>query len=88
MQSVVLYGRADCEYSAAAKELLRERGVAFDEIDVASDPRKMTEMLRRAAGQHTTPQIFIDGRHIGGYDDLRQLADWGGLEAATGGAAP
>ncbi|HET6150838.1 MAG TPA: glutaredoxin 3 [Polyangia bacterium] len=88
MRSVVLYGRADCEYSAAARELLREQGIAFKEIDVDLEPQKMAEMLRRAAGRHTTPQIFIDGRHIGGYDDLRRLADRGGLDDAAGTSAP
>ena len=83
MQSVVLYGREDCEYSAAARDLLEQHGIGFDEIDVATDPKKMSEMLRRAGGRHTTPQIFIDGRHIGGCDELRRLADQGGLDNAA-----
>lgn len=87
MHSVVLYGREDCEYSAAAKDLLQQHGIAFDEIDVATDPHKMSEMIRRAGGRHTTPQIFIDGRHIGGCDELRRLADQGGLDSATGATA-
>ena len=87
MQSVVLYGRDDCEYSAAARELLEQHGIRFDEIDVASDPKKMSEMLRRSGGRHTTPQIFIDGRHIGGCDELRRLAAQGGLDDAAGAPA-
>jgi glutaredoxin 3 len=88
MQSVVVYGRVDCEYSAAAKELLREQGISFNEIDVAADAQKMTEMIRRTGGRRTTPQIFIDGRHVGGYDDLRNLVDWGGLQNAFNASAP
>ena len=84
MLSVIVYGREDCEYSEAAKELLRERDVAFKEIDVASSPANMAEMIRRSGGHQTTPQIFINGRHIGGADDLRRFADGGGLDHATG----
>jgi glutaredoxin 3 len=83
MQSVVVYGRKDCEYSVAAKELLRRHGVAFKEIEVDGDADRLSEMIRRAGGRHTTPQIFIEGRHVGGYDDLRSLADQGGLDGSA-----
>jgi glutaredoxin 3 len=88
MKSVVLYGREDCEFSAAAKELLREHGISFSEIDVGAEPGKLAEMIRRANGQRTTPQIFIDGRSIGGHDELRRLADQGGLDAGKDAPAP
>ena len=88
MQSVVLYGKKDCEYSVAAKELLRAHGVAFKEIEVDDDSTQREEMIRRAGGRHTTPQIFIEGRHVGGYEDLRRLADQGGLDAAAGAPTP
>jgi glutaredoxin 3 len=81
MASVILYGRDDCEYSNAAKELLFKHGIYFEEIDIEHQYGKREEMIRRAGGRFTTPQIFIDGLHIGGADDLRQLASQGRLDA-------
>ena len=80
MNGVVLYGRQDCEYSAAAKAVLHQHAISFKEIDVGAEPSKVAEMIRLANGRDTTPQVFIDGRHVGGYDELRQLADQGGLD--------
>ena len=81
MAVVLLYGRQDCAYSRAAKEMLRERRVEFREVEVDRDPDKMEEMIRRAGGRTTTPQIFVDGRHVGGADDLARMADRGQLDA-------
>ena len=81
MASVILYGRDDCEYSNVAKQLLFDHGIYFDEIDIDHQYGKREEMIRRSGGRFTTPQIFIDGLHVGGADDLRRLADQGRLDA-------
>ena len=79
MNDVVVYAKHYCPYCARAKSLLRDKGVAFKEIEVAFDPDLQSEMIARS-GRRTVPQIFIDGRHIGGYDDLSALNKSGALD--------
>ncbi|MDR4307306.1 glutaredoxin 3 [Chelatococcus sambhunathii] len=80
MPSITIYTRSDCPYCHMAKDLLRRKGVAFDEIDVGREPERRAEMIERAGGRMTVPQIFIDGRHVGGCDDLHALDRAGGLD--------
>ncbi len=80
MPDVVLYTTMMCPYCYRAKQLLDEKGVAYQEIDVGMDPAKRREMTARAGGRGTVPQIFIDGRHIGGSDDLYALEYDGKLD--------
>jgi glutaredoxin 3 len=81
MVEVVIYTRAYCSYCTWAKELLRRKGVAFDEIDVTGHNDRRAEMIRRANGQTTTPQIFIGSTHVGGCDELYALDRAGRLDA-------
>lgn len=80
MARVEIYTTPTCPYCIAAKKLLAEKGAAFDEISVAGDPAGRRAMSERAGGRTTVPQIFIDGRHIGGCDDLHALDGKGGLD--------
>jgi glutaredoxin 3 len=80
MPSITIYTKSWCPYCAAAKKLLEEKGVAFTEIDIEAKPEKRAEMIQRAGGRTTVPQIFIEGRHVGGCDDLYALDDNGQLE--------
>jgi glutaredoxin 3 len=80
MALVEIYTSPFCGYCHRAKQLLRQKGVAFTEIDVMADPAKREEMTARARGGRTVPQIFIDRRHIGGCDDLYALDRQGGLD--------
>lgn len=73
MKTVEIYTTPFCPYCHAAKGLLRKKGVDFTEIDVSGDPRLRMAMTERAGGRRTVPQIFIDGRHVGGCDDLHDL---------------
>jgi len=79
MNGIVIYAKHYCPYCARAKSLLRNKGVEFKEIEVAFDPDLQAEMIARS-GRRTVPQIFIDGRHIGGYDDLAALNRSGRLD--------
>ncbi len=69
MAKVKIYTKSWCPYSTRAKDLLDRKGVSYEEIDVTDDSFKESEMLERSSRQ-TVPQIFIDGDHIGGSDDL------------------
>jgi glutaredoxin 3 len=80
MASVIVYGREDCAYSDAAKALLRRWGFDFEDIDIDLEPGKRQEMISRSGGASTTPQTFIDGDHIGGFEDLKRMAERGLLE--------
>lgn len=80
MARIEIYTTPTCPYCVAAKRLLTQKGVAFEEINVAGDPEGRKAMSARAAGRTTVPQIFIDGRHIGGCDDLHALDADGGLD--------
>ena len=80
MSSVEIYTSSLCGFCFAAKRLLNQKGVSFTEIDVGRSPEKRQEMMSRAHGRHTVPQIFIDDRHVGGCDDLYALERSGRLD--------
>lgn len=80
MQTVEIYTSALCGFCFAAKRLLKSKNVSFAEIDVGGDPKKRQEMMSRANGRHTVPQIFIAGQHVGGCDDLYALDRAGKLD--------
>lgn len=80
MKSVTIYTRQLCGYCTAARNLLSKKGAAVTEHDATFDPEKRKEMIQRANGASTFPQIFIDGAHIGGCDDLMALERAGKLE--------
>ena len=73
MARVEIYTKFLCPYCTRAKKLLGEKGVDFEEYDITMDSHKRAEMMQRANGRHTVPQIFIDNRHVGGSDDLAAL---------------
>jgi glutaredoxin 3 len=81
MSRILLYTTQFCGYCGAAKNLLRSKGLDYEEIDVGLDLGKRTEMVQRARGLRTVPQIFIHGRHVGGYDELAALEREGKLDA-------
>jgi len=80
MARVEIYTRMFCGYCTAAKRLLDGKGVAYEEHDLSLGGPKRAEMIARAGGKSTFPQIFIDGKHIGGCDDLHALDDAGKLD--------
>jgi glutaredoxin 3 len=73
MKPVTIYATPFCGYCSAAKRLLRDRGADFTEIDLYSEPQRRAEMIDRARGRTTVPQIFIGDDHVGGFDDLYEL---------------
>lgn len=77
---VEIYTKWGCPYCYRAKGLLEAKGVTIEEYDITMGGPKRTEMLDRAPGRTTVPQIFIDGQHIGGCDDLLALDRRGGLD--------
>ena len=79
MADVVIYTRPFCGYCSRAVALLNEKDVAFDEIEAGMDPKLRNEMMEKS-GRSTFPQIFIDGKHIGGCDDLMALDRAGKLD--------
>jgi glutaredoxin 3 len=80
MTRILLYTTQFCGYCRAAKQLLRGKELDFEEIDVGFDEEKRIEMIERAMGLRTVPQIFIHGRHVGGYEELAALDRAGKLE--------
>ncbi|MCI4590143.1 glutaredoxin 3 [Sphingobium sp. BYY-5] len=84
MAKVEIYTKAWCGYCARAKALLESKGIAFEEYDITMGGPKRDEMLDRAHGGTTVPQIFIDGSHVGGSDDLSALNRDGKLDAMLG----
>lgn len=77
---ILVYSTPFCGYCAAAKRLLTAKGAQYTEIDVMMDPARRQEMLAKSGGLRTVPQIFIDGRHIGGFDELNALDKAGDLD--------
>lgn len=80
MATVEIYTTPICGFCHAAKRLLTSKGVSFSEVDVMADPSRRAEMMQRANGGRTVPQIFIDGLHVGGNDDLQALERAGKLD--------
>ncbi|HEU0222110.1 MAG TPA: glutaredoxin 3 [Paracoccaceae bacterium] len=81
MKSVEIYTTEFCGYCRMAKRLLDTRSIAFTEISLDREPERRGEMVARAKGRRTVPQIFIGGSHVGGCDDLYALERSGGLES-------
>lgn len=80
MAKVEIYTKAFCPYCARAMRLLASKNAVIEEYDITMGGPKRTEMIERAHGGTTVPQIFIDGRHIGGSDDLAALENGGKLD--------
>ncbi|SDI78191.1 glutaredoxin 3 [Lutimaribacter saemankumensis] len=85
MQPVEIYTSPLCGFCHAAKRLLAQKGVTFSEIDVWANPDRKPEMIERANGGYTVPQIFIGGAHVGGCDDLYALERAGKLDPLLAG---
>lgn len=81
MAKIEIYHKPTCPYCQRARRLLADKGVTTTEYDVVADPSQRDTMIERAGGRTTVPQIFIDGRHIGGCDDLVALDEAGKLDA-------
>ena len=88
MARIEIYSTMFCGYCARAKGLFDRKGVLYENIDVIEDPGKREEMLARSGGRQTVPQIFIDGEHIGGADELLALERAGKLDTKLGIAKP
>lgn len=84
MARVEMYSSMFCGFCARAKSLLQRKGVAFEDVDVMEHPERRAEMRQRAGGRNTVPQIFIDGVHVGGSDDLHALDAEGKLDPMLG----
>jgi glutaredoxin 3 len=84
MAQVEMYATMFCPYCARARALFERKGVTFTEIDLFEEPARREEMIRRAGGRTTVPQIFINGEHIGGCDDLVALDRKGRLDSKLG----
>lgn len=80
MKPVEIYTSPLCGFCHAAKRLLTQKGIAFTEIDVLRDPNRKPEMIQRASGGRTVPQIFVGDIHVGGCDDLYALERAGKLD--------
>lgn len=84
MPQVEMYTTAWCPYCAMARALLERKGVGYTEFDVDEEPPRRGEMIRRAGGRTSVPQIFINGEHIGGCDDMVALDREGKLDPKLG----
>lgn len=80
MVEIIIYSTPICPYCDKAKALFRKKGAVYTEIDVSTNPTLRTEMMEKAGGRRTVPQIFINGQHIGGCDDLYALDATKGLD--------
>jgi len=78
MPNIIIYTADYCPYCKAAKEFLKSKGATYQEIDVTHDQEKRRDIAQRS-GQKTVPQIFINGKSIGGYSDLKALDEKGEL---------
>lgn len=87
MAHVEIYTTPLCPFCWRAKRLLSGKGVAFDEVDLWAEPKRREEMVQRAEGRRTVPQVFIDGRGVGGSDELAELEQSGELDKLLEGQA-
>ncbi len=85
MATVTIYTTPICPYCDRAKRLLRTKGVAYEEVDVARDAALRKSMMAKAGGRQTVPQIFIGDRYVGGSDELAALERAGKLDGLLAG---
>jgi glutaredoxin 3 len=85
MQAVTIYTTQYCGFCHAAKRLLADKGVTFDEIDVSGRHELRAEMIQKAGGRTTVPQIWVGDTHVGGCDELYQLDHMGKLDPLLAG---
>jgi GrxC family glutaredoxin len=83
MKKIEIYSKQWCPYCLKAKSLLKSKGLSYEDIDVTEDMAQKQEMIARS-GRRTVPQIFIDGKAMGGYDDISQLNATGELDKMLG----
>lgn len=81
MSEVEMYSKFMCPFCIRAKALLKKKGVKITEIEASRNQQKRAEMNQRSGGRNTFPQIFIDGQHVGGCDDIFALERSGKLDA-------
>ncbi len=70
MPKIEVYSSAVCPYCVSAKNLLKSKGLEWSEVRIDTDPAQREAMLARSGGRRTVPQIFVNGHHVGGFDDL------------------
>ncbi|MBE0413105.1 glutaredoxin 3 [Yoonia sp.] len=81
MSMIEIYTKPTCGFCHMAKRLLTAKGVSFTEVNISAQPERRGEMIQRAGGRSTVPQIFINGKHVGGCDQLLGLDRQGKLDA-------
>ena len=79
MKNITVYSGPSCGFCDAAKRLLGRNNLEYKEIDISTDPNLMDEMINKAGGKRTIPQIFFEDHHVGGYEELRELEKSGNL---------
>jgi glutaredoxin 3 len=84
MAEVTMYTKTYCPFCLRAKALMQSKGVAFEEVNLDEHPERRGEMIARAEGRHTVPQIFIAGQAVGGCDDVFELEERGELDGLLG----
>ena len=84
MKKITLYSTRTCGFCRAAKSLLDDKGISYKEIDISSDPELRGQMMTKANGSRTVPQIFINDAHLGGFYDLYSLQQSGTLDKLLG----
>lgn len=81
MTSVEIYTKPTCGFCHMAKRLLNSKGISYSEVNISAEPKRRAEMVQRAKGGSTVPQIFVGGTHVGGCDELMALERGGKLDA-------
>jgi glutaredoxin 3 len=84
VKKITLYSTRTCGFCRAAKSLLDDKGISYKEIDISSDPELRGQMMSKANGRRTVPQIFINDAHLGGFSDLHSLQQSGTLDKLLG----
>ncbi len=80
MAEIIIYTTNYCPYCVKVKQLLRKKGVEFEEIDLTNDDAGRVELVEKSGGRKTVPQVFVNGQHVGGCDDLFALDAKGELD--------
>ncbi len=79
--NAVIYSKPTCPFCIRAKHLLDDKAISYQDIDISNDPARKSEMISKAFGKTTVPQIFLNGQHIGGCDDLYAMERSGKLDS-------